>query len=132
MVPIQSWRRTSSIGHYEGQTLVVDATNFRRETHNLDSSERLHVVERFTRIEAKTLRYRVTVEDPDTWPTPVDRRMAVQVDRCRAVQRRVSQGQLRDRKLPPRRACRRTTDPSRALDEAAASFAETLDGQIRR
>jgi len=59
-----------SIGHYEGQTLVVDTTNFRRETHNLDSSERLHVVERFTRVDAKTLRYRVTVEDPDTWATP--------------------------------------------------------------
>jgi len=59
-----------SIGHYEGQTLVVDTTNFRRDTRNLGSSERLHVVERFTRVDAKTLRYRVTVEDPDTWATP--------------------------------------------------------------
>lgn len=58
-----------SIGRYEGATLVVDTTNFRRETHILDSSERLHVVERFTRVDAKTLRYRVTVEDPDTWTT---------------------------------------------------------------
>jgi hypothetical protein len=54
----------------KGQTLVVDTTNFRRDTHNLDSGERLHVVERFTRVDAKTLRYRVTVEDPDTWATP--------------------------------------------------------------
>ena len=59
-----------SIGHYEGQTLVVDTTNFRRDTRNLNSGERLHVVERFTRVDAKTLRYRVTVEDPDTWATP--------------------------------------------------------------
>jgi hypothetical protein len=58
-----------SIGHYEGATLVVDTTNFRRDTHNLDSGERLHVVERFTRVDTKTLRYRVTVEDPDTWAT---------------------------------------------------------------
>jgi hypothetical protein len=58
-----------SIGHFEGQTLVVDTTNFRRETHNLDSGERLHVVERFTRVDAKTIRYRVTVEDPETWAT---------------------------------------------------------------
>jgi hypothetical protein len=65
---IRSWLG-DSIGHYEGQTLVVDTTNFRRDTHNLDSGERLHVVERFTRIDAKTLRYRVTVEDPDTWAT---------------------------------------------------------------
>jgi hypothetical protein len=66
---IRSWLG-DSIGHYEGQTLVVDTTNFRRDTHNLDSGERLHVVERFTRIDANTLRYRVTVEDPDTWATP--------------------------------------------------------------
>ena len=45
---IRSWLG-DSIGHYEGQTLVVDTTNFRRDTHNLDSGERLHVVERFTR-----------------------------------------------------------------------------------
>jgi hypothetical protein len=66
---IRSWLG-DSIGHYEGRTLVVDTTNFRRDTHNLDSGERLHVVERFTRVDAKTLRYRVTVEDPDTWATP--------------------------------------------------------------
>jgi hypothetical protein len=55
------------IGYWDGATLVVDTTNFRAEVHNLDSSERLHVVERFTRIDARTLRYRVTVDDPDTW-----------------------------------------------------------------
>jgi hypothetical protein len=66
---IRSWLG-DSIGHYDGQTLVVDTTNFRRDTHNLDSGERLHVVERFTRIDAKTLWYRVTVEDPDTWASP--------------------------------------------------------------
>jgi hypothetical protein len=58
-----------SIGHWQGATLVVDTTNFRPDTHNLDSGERLHVVERFTRVDAKTLRYRVTVDDTDTWAT---------------------------------------------------------------
>jgi hypothetical protein len=58
-----------SIGHWERDTLIVDTTNFRPDTHNLDSGERLHVVERFTRVDATTLRYRVTVEDPDTWAT---------------------------------------------------------------
>ena len=48
----------------------MDTTNFRRDSHNLDSGERLHVVERFSRVDASTLRYRVTVEDPDTWATP--------------------------------------------------------------
>jgi len=59
-----------SVGHWEGSTLVVDTTNFRPETHNVDSGERLHVIERFTKVDAKTIRYRVTVEDPDTWATP--------------------------------------------------------------
>jgi hypothetical protein len=58
-----------SIGHWDGATLIVDTTNFRPDTHNLDSGERLHVVERFTRVDAKTLRYRVTVDDSDTWAT---------------------------------------------------------------
>jgi hypothetical protein len=58
-----------SIGFYEGPTLVVDTTNFRSDTHNLNSGERLHVVERFTRVDPKTLRYHVTVADPDTWAT---------------------------------------------------------------
>jgi hypothetical protein len=66
---MRSWLG-DSIGRYEGQTLVVDTTNFRRDTHNLDSSERLHVVERFMRIDTQTLSYRVTVEDPDTWAKP--------------------------------------------------------------
>lgn len=66
---IRSWLG-DSIGHYEGDTLVVDTTNFRADTHYMDSGVRLHVVERFTRVDPSTLRYRVTVEDPDTWATP--------------------------------------------------------------
>lgn len=58
-----------SVGRYEGTTLVVDTTNFRRDTHNLESGERLHVVERFTPTDANTLMYRVTVEDAETWAT---------------------------------------------------------------
>lgn len=59
-----------SIGRWEGATLVVDTTNFRADTHNADSSERLHVVERFTRADQDTLRYCVTVDDPETWARP--------------------------------------------------------------
>jgi len=66
---VRSWLG-DSIGYWDGGTLVVDTTNFRREVHNLNSGERLHVVERFTRVDARTLRYRVTVDDPDTWATP--------------------------------------------------------------
>jgi len=56
-----------SIGRWESATLVVDTTNFRANTHNADSGEHLHVVERFTRVDENTLRYRVTVDDPETW-----------------------------------------------------------------
>jgi len=59
-----------SIGHWEGDTLVVDTTNFTDKTHYRGSSARLHVVERFTRTDATTLRYRATIEDPDTWAAP--------------------------------------------------------------
>jgi len=59
-----------SIGHWEGDTLVVDTSNFRSETMNQGASENLHVVERFTRVDRDKLRYRVTVDDPDTWLRP--------------------------------------------------------------
>ena len=59
-----------SVGRWEGDTLVVDTTNFTDKTRFRGSSEHLHVVERFSRIDAKTLRYRFTVEDPATWVSP--------------------------------------------------------------
>jgi hypothetical protein len=59
-----------SVGHWEGSTLVVDTVNFGSETGFQGSSERLHVVERFTRMSNDTIQYRFTVEDPDTWTTP--------------------------------------------------------------
>jgi hypothetical protein len=59
-----------SIGRWEGQTLVVDTTNFRSDTHWQNSSPDMHVVERFTRIDANTIGYRATIEDPQTWARP--------------------------------------------------------------
>jgi hypothetical protein len=59
-----------SVGHWEGDTLVVDTTNFNDKTHFSGSTENLHVIERFTRVDDKTLLYRFTVEDPDTWDQP--------------------------------------------------------------
>jgi hypothetical protein len=56
-----------SVGHWEGDTLVVDTTNFNEKTRFRGSTENLHVVERFTRIDANTLLYRFTIEDRDTW-----------------------------------------------------------------
>ncbi len=59
-----------SVGHWEGDTLVVDTTNFTDKTRFHGSTENLHVIERFTRIDDHTLLYRFTVEDPATWDQP--------------------------------------------------------------
>jgi hypothetical protein len=56
-----------SIGHWEGDTLVVDTTNFRAEGAFYGASENLHVIERFQRISPDTTLYRVTIDDPSTY-----------------------------------------------------------------
>jgi hypothetical protein len=56
-----------SIGHWEGDTLVVDTTNYRPRAFQSISSDKLHIIERFTRQDANTLRYEITVDDPDTY-----------------------------------------------------------------
>jgi hypothetical protein len=59
-----------SVGHWDGDTLVIDTTNFTDKTRFRGSTENLHVVERLTRVDDKTLLYRFTIEDPDTWDRP--------------------------------------------------------------
>ncbi len=59
-----------SVGRWEGDTLVVETTNFTNKTQFRGSSENLKVTERFTRTDANTLLYRFTVEDPSTWERP--------------------------------------------------------------
>jgi hypothetical protein len=59
-----------SVGHWEGNTLVVDTTNFTNRTAYRGSSEKLHLVERFTRVADDTMMYQFTVEDPTTWAKP--------------------------------------------------------------
>jgi hypothetical protein len=56
-----------SVGRWEGDTLVVDTTNFTDKTRYRGSTENLHVIERFTRVDDKNLLYRFTIEDPATW-----------------------------------------------------------------
>jgi hypothetical protein len=59
-----------SRGRWEGRTLVIETKNFLRETAFRGSSANLHLVERFTRINADTLLYEFTVDDPKTWTKP--------------------------------------------------------------
>jgi hypothetical protein len=66
---IRSWFG-DSIGRWEGDTLVVETTNFNDKTRFRGASEQLKVTERFTRVDDKTLLYRFTIEDPATWEKP--------------------------------------------------------------
>jgi hypothetical protein len=65
-----------SRGHWEGTTLVVETSNFNgkvgmtRNGNTLPTSQDLKIVERFERVDAKTLRYTATVTDPKTWARP--------------------------------------------------------------
>jgi len=66
---IRRWHG-DSVGRWEGDTLVVDTANFTDKTQFQGASDKLHVVERFSRIDPKTILYRFTIEDPETWDRP--------------------------------------------------------------
>ena len=63
-------RHGDSRGRYEGNSLVVETTNFSPKWPFRGAAENLTLVERFTRIDAKTLEYQVTVTDPTVWTAP--------------------------------------------------------------
>jgi hypothetical protein len=59
-----------SRARWEGDTLVVDVTNFSNRTNFRGSRENLHLIERYKRVDPNTLSFQVTVEDPTTWTRP--------------------------------------------------------------
>ena len=63
---IRQWYGDSR-GHWEGNTLVIDVTNFSPKTDFQGSRENLHLIERWTRTGPTTLAYEVTIEDPNAW-----------------------------------------------------------------
>jgi hypothetical protein len=66
---IRQWYGDSR-GHWEGNTLVIDVTNFSPKVDFQGSRENLHLVERWTRTGTTTLQYAVTIEDPTVWTRP--------------------------------------------------------------
>ena len=66
---IRQWMGDSR-GHWEGNTLVVDTINFTDKTNFRGSDENLHLVERFTRVDDRTIHYEFTAADPTTWTRP--------------------------------------------------------------
>ena len=118
---IRQWLGDSR-GHWEGDTLVVETTNFNDrldggalqpshviQTGYRGSGETLRLVERFTRTSATTIDYRFTVEDPVTFAKPYT--VALPMRKNNAQDRiygiRLSRGELRDGQHPQLRARRR-------------------------
>jgi len=66
---IRLWMGDSR-GHWEGNTLVIDTTNFTGQTPFRGSGENLHLTERFTRMDAETLLYEFTIDDPESFTRP--------------------------------------------------------------
>ncbi|PYU35969.1 MAG: hypothetical protein DMG31_02380 [Acidobacteria bacterium] len=66
---VRQWYGDSR-GHWEGNTLVIDVTNFSPKTDYQGSRQNLHLVERWTRTGPNTLEYAVTIEDPTMWTRP--------------------------------------------------------------
>ena len=75
-------RHGDSRGRYEGNSLIVETTNFSPKWPFRGAAENLTLVEKFTRIDAKTLEYQVTITDPTVWTAPwtVRQEMKMQPD----------------------------------------------------
>jgi hypothetical protein len=65
-----------SVGHWEGDTLVIDTTNF-TDLNPFRGAQNLHVIERLTRVDPETILYRFTVEDPGMWVRPWSGELAI-------------------------------------------------------
>jgi hypothetical protein len=66
---VQQWLG-DSLGRWEGDTFVVETTNYKPRSFMSMSSEKLHVVERFSRTGPEILQYEITIDDPATWTKP--------------------------------------------------------------
>ncbi len=66
---IRQWNGESR-GRWEGDTLVVETTNFSRNSYFMGSTEQLRLVERFTRTGPERIEYEMTMTDPTTWTRP--------------------------------------------------------------
>jgi hypothetical protein len=66
---LRQWNGDSR-GHWEGDSLVVETTNFSDKSYFMGATENLRVVERFTRTAPDTVTYDITLTDPTTWTRP--------------------------------------------------------------
>jgi hypothetical protein len=66
---VQTWLGDSR-GHWEGDTLVIDTTNYKPGAFMNVSTDKLHVVEKFTRTGENNLKWEITIDDPGAWTKP--------------------------------------------------------------
>jgi len=66
---VRTWNGDSR-GRWEGETLVVDTTNFSPKSNFMGAAQNLHLVERFTRVAANEIRYEIAIDDASTWTKP--------------------------------------------------------------
>jgi len=66
---VQTWLGDSR-GHWEGDTLIVDTTNYLPGVFMNVSTDKLHVIEKFTRTGTDGLRWEITIDDPGAWSKP--------------------------------------------------------------
>lgn len=60
----------NSLGHWEGETLVIETTNFTNKTNFRGAGENMRLTERLTRVDAETLLYQFTIDDPESFAKP--------------------------------------------------------------
>ena len=113
---LRSWMGDSR-GRWDGDTLVIDTTNFTDRTNFRGSGAGLHLVERLTRIDADAIEYRFTLDDPTTWTQAVDGGVSDRENRRADLRVCLSRGELRLARHPDRRALRREGHGGRGAEE---------------
>ena len=107
-----------SRGWWEGQTLVVETTNFNDRKLFRGATRQLHLVERFTRLDADTIEYRLTVTDPATFARPWTLVNGLRRSDERDLRGRLPRGQHR----PPRHS-RRSAGPGSEMSAQSVGTA---------
>ena len=126
---IRRWAGDSR-GRWEGDTLVVDTTNFTHRTAFQGSSAALHVVERFTRVSADRILYQFTVDDPDTWTRPWSAEIPMIATKGPAVRVCLPRRQLRHAGHPQGRSLRRERGRARRSTPVGRSGRPPLPSEL--
>ncbi len=112
-------------GHWEGDTLVVDTTNYKPKSFMSFSTDKLHVIERFTRTGPDSLKYEITIDDPGTWTKPWSLMIPLEELGPSNLRVRLPRGQFRPGRhlgrSPRRRESRKTVGPECAAAESLTS-----------